>query len=75
MNSWDAVKMNLLLKVKSYFTRNYVSDWWLQYVYLRGRTPLMINSNYYGLDSYDYIATPSQCGTLQHNMHLQQLFL
>jgi len=28
-----------------------VSDWWEQYVYLRGRSPLMINSNYYCLVS------------------------
>ena len=26
-----------------------VSDWWEQYVYLRGRAPIMINSNYYGI--------------------------
>jgi len=26
-----------------------VSDWWEEYVYLSGRSPIMINSNYYGL--------------------------
>ncbi len=26
-----------------------VSDWWEEYVYLRGRGPLMVNSNYYGM--------------------------
>lgn len=24
-----------------------MSDWWEKYVYLRGRSPIMINSNYY----------------------------
>lgn len=24
-----------------------VSDWWEEYIYLRGRTPIMVNSNYY----------------------------
>lgn len=24
-----------------------VSDWWEEYIYLRGRSPLMVNSNYY----------------------------
>jgi len=26
-----------------------VSDWWEEYVYLSGRSPIMVNSNYYGL--------------------------
>lgn len=26
-----------------------VSDWWEEYVYLRGRSPIMVNSNYYGM--------------------------
>ena len=31
-----------------------ISDWWQQYVYLRSREPLMINSNYYGVVSICY---------------------
>lgn len=37
-----------------YFIRwssNYVSDWWEEYVYLRSRTPLIVNSNFYGIDA------------------------
>ena len=30
---------------------NYVSDWWEEYVYLRGRSPIMVNSNFYGIDA------------------------
>lgn len=26
-----------------------VSDWWEEYIYLRGRNPLMVNSNYYAM--------------------------
>lgn len=26
-----------------------VSDWWEEYIYLRGRSPLMVNSNYYAM--------------------------
>lgn len=26
-----------------------VSDWWEEYVYLRGRSPIMVNSNYYAM--------------------------
>ena len=26
-----------------------VSDWWEQYIYLHGRSPLMVNSNYYAM--------------------------
>ena len=28
-----------------------VTDWWEEYVYLRGRSPIMVNSNYYGVVS------------------------
>ncbi|KOB77410.1 putative carnitine o-acyltransferase, partial [Operophtera brumata] len=33
------------------WSSNYVSDWWEEYVYLRGRSPLMVNSNFYGTDA------------------------
>ncbi|KAK3520087.1 hypothetical protein QTP70_013046 [Hemibagrus guttatus] len=32
------------------YTLQRVSDWWEEYVYLRGRSPIMVNSNYYGMD-------------------------
>lgn len=37
------------LKYKYWLSSNYISDWWLDFVYLRGRDSLMINSNFYGL--------------------------
>lgn len=26
-----------------------MSDWWEEYIYLRGRGPIMVNSNYYAM--------------------------
>lgn len=45
------VKLQRYLLLKSWWSTNYVSDWWEEYVYLRGRSPLMINSNFYGMDA------------------------
>lgn len=44
-------KLQRYLVLKSWWASNYVSDWWEEYVYLRGRAPIMINSNFYGLDA------------------------
>ncbi|XP_058036141.1 carnitine O-palmitoyltransferase 1, brain isoform isoform X5 [Ahaetulla prasina] len=48
------------LTLKSWWAPNYVSDWWEEYVYLRGRSPLMVNSNYYGMDFLYVTPTPVQ---------------
>ncbi|KAL7977228.1 hypothetical protein Chor_009177, partial [Crotalus horridus] len=48
------------LTLKSWWAPNYVSDWWEEYVYLRGRSPLMVNSNYYGMDFLYVTPTPIQ---------------
>lgn len=44
-------RLNTLLKLKSLFVPNYITDWWEKYVYLKGRDSIAINSNYYILDS------------------------
>ncbi|NXH06997.1 CPT1B palmitoyltransferase, partial [Loxia leucoptera] len=44
-----APRLQRYLRFKSWWTTNYVSDWWEEYVYLRGRSPLMVNSNYYAM--------------------------
>ncbi|GLG94337.1 Protein withered, carnitine O-palmitoyltransferase [Gryllus bimaculatus] len=46
-----AKKLQWYLLLKSWWSTNYVSDWWEEYVYLRGRSPLMVNSNFYGIDA------------------------
>ncbi|XP_075229002.1 carnitine O-palmitoyltransferase whd isoform X2 [Lycorma delicatula] len=55
-----AVKLQRYLTLKSWWSTNYVSDWWEEYVYLRGRSPLIINSNFYGIDAI-----------LMHPTHIQ----
>ncbi|XP_053911306.1 carnitine O-palmitoyltransferase 1, muscle isoform isoform X2 [Cuculus canorus] len=52
-----APRLQKYLILKSWWTTNYVSDWWEEYIYLRGRSPLMVNSNYYAMD-FLYV-TPS----------------
>lgn len=44
-------KLQRYLILKSWWSTNYVSDWWEEFVYLRGRNPLMVNSNFYGVDA------------------------
>ncbi|XP_017792711.1 PREDICTED: LOW QUALITY PROTEIN: carnitine O-palmitoyltransferase 1, liver isoform-like [Habropoda laboriosa] len=45
------LKLQRYLILKSWWATNYVSDWWEEYVYLRGRSPIMVNSNFYGIDA------------------------
>jgi carnitine O-palmitoyltransferase 1 len=47
----DGKRFQWYLWLKSLFSTNYVTDWWEEYVYLRNRHPIMINSNYYGIDT------------------------
>ncbi|CAF1112622.1 unnamed protein product [Rotaria sordida] len=44
-------KLQRYLWLKWLISTNYVSDWWEKFVYLRGRSPIMVNSNFYGLDT------------------------
>lgn len=53
-------KLQRYLILKSWWATNYVSDWWEEYVYLRGRSPLMVNSNFYGMDAIFLHPTKSQ---------------
>ena len=38
---------------ESLFKRNWLNDWWLQYVYLQKRSPIAFYSNYYIVDRHD----------------------
>lgn len=53
-------KLQRYLILKSWWATNYVSDWWEQFVYLRGRSPLMTITNYYGTDALFLKNTSSQ---------------
>ncbi|XP_058509113.1 carnitine O-palmitoyltransferase 1, liver isoform [Solea solea] len=53
-------RLQRYLKLKALWATNYVSDWWEEYVYLRSRSPIMVNSNYYGMDFLYVTPTPLQ---------------
>ncbi|KAI2666268.1 Carnitine O-palmitoyltransferase 1, liver isoform [Labeo rohita] len=53
-------RLQRYLKLKALWATNYVSDWWEEYVYLRSRSPIMVNSNYYGMDFLYVTPTASQ---------------
>lgn len=65
-------KMQRYLILKSWWANNYVTDWWESYVYLHGRSSLMINSNYYACDLIEsHQLTTSQvarAGMISHSM-------
>ncbi|XP_048101290.1 LOW QUALITY PROTEIN: carnitine O-palmitoyltransferase 1, liver isoform [Alosa alosa] len=53
-------RLQRYLKLKALWATNYVSDWWEEYIYLRGRNSIMVNSNYYGMDFLYVTPTPLQ---------------
>ncbi|XP_062840876.1 carnitine O-palmitoyltransferase 1, liver isoform isoform X2 [Trichomycterus rosablanca] len=53
-------RLQRYLRLKALWATNYVSDWWEEYVYLRGRNPIMVNSNYYGMDFLYVTPTANQ---------------
>jgi len=56
----EGPQLQRYLKLKWLLSDNYISDWWLNYVYLRSRSSLCINSNWYGLMYAEYFPTHSQ---------------
>ncbi|XP_023854081.1 carnitine O-palmitoyltransferase 1, liver isoform-like isoform X4 [Salvelinus sp. IW2-2015] len=53
-------RLQRYLKLKALWATNYVSDWWEEYIYLRGRGPIMFNNNYYVMDFLYVTPTPIQ---------------
>ncbi|XP_015259705.1 PREDICTED: carnitine O-palmitoyltransferase 1, liver isoform isoform X2 [Cyprinodon variegatus] len=62
------------LKLKSWWASNYVSDWWEEYIYLRGRGPIMVNSNYYAMDFLYVCPTNSQAARAGNAIHAIMLY-
>ncbi|KAM4524282.1 carnitine O-palmitoyltransferase 1, liver isoform 2-T2 [Odontesthes bonariensis] len=62
-------RLQWYLKLKALWASNYVSDWWEEYVYLRGRNPIMVNSNYYGMDFLYVTPTPIQAARAGNFIH------
>lgn len=67
-------KLQWYLKLKSWWATNYVSDWWEEYVYLRGRSPIMVNSNYFGMDFLYFIPTHIQAARTGNAVHACLLY-
>ncbi|KAF6268824.1 carnitine palmitoyltransferase 1B [Rhinolophus ferrumequinum] len=64
-----APRLQKYLILKSWWATNYVSDWWEEYIYLRGRNPLMVNSNYYVMDFVFTKNTDVQAARLGNIVH------
>ncbi|XP_054426437.1 carnitine O-palmitoyltransferase 1, muscle isoform [Pteronotus mesoamericanus] len=64
-----APRLQKYLVLKSWWAANYVSDWWEEYIYLRGRTPIMVNSNYYVTDFVLIKNTDVQAARLGNVVH------
>ncbi|ERE81022.1 carnitine O-palmitoyltransferase 1, liver isoform [Cricetulus griseus] len=51
-----------------------VSDWWEEYIYLRGRGPLMVNSNYYAMEMLYFTPTHIQAARAGNTIHAMLLY-
>uniref|UniRef100_A0A8C3YA01 Carnitine O-palmitoyltransferase 1, muscle isoform n=1 Tax=Catharus ustulatus TaxID=91951 RepID=A0A8C3YA01_CATUS len=69
-----APRLQRYLRLKSWWTTNYVSDWWEEYVYLRGRSPIMVNSNYYAMDFLYVTPSPIQAARAANVVHAMILY-
>uniref|UniRef100_A0A665UQ96 Carnitine O-palmitoyltransferase 1, muscle isoform n=1 Tax=Echeneis naucrates TaxID=173247 RepID=A0A665UQ96_ECHNA len=64
-----AAQLQRFLILKSYWATNYVSDWWEEYIYLRGRSPIMVNSNFYIMDLLYVTPTHRQAARAGNVVH------
>ncbi|KAK8405000.1 hypothetical protein O3P69_001522 [Scylla paramamosain] len=67
-------KLQRYLVLKSWWSTNYVTDWWEEFVYLRGRSPIMVNSNFYGTDAILLHPTHLQAARAANVTHAAFLF-
>nr|DBA31501.1 TPA: hypothetical protein GDO54_007338 [Pyxicephalus adspersus] len=67
-------KLQKYLHLKSWWATNYVSDWWEEYIYLRGRGPIMVNSNYYAMDFLTVCPTTNQAARAGNAIHAMLLY-
>ncbi|XP_014380535.1 carnitine O-palmitoyltransferase 1, muscle isoform isoform X2 [Alligator sinensis] len=72
--NYTAPRLQKYLVLKSWWATNYVSDWWEEYIYLRGRGPLMVNSNYYAMDFLYVTPTSVQAARAGNSVHAILLY-
>ncbi|KAI1298741.1 Carnitine O-palmitoyltransferase 1, liver isoform [Halotydeus destructor] len=69
-----ASRLQRYLILKSWWASNYVSDWWEEFVYLRGRSAIMVNSNYYAIDALLVHPTQIQAARAANLVYASLLF-
>lgn len=62
-------KLQRWLLLKWWMSPNYVTDWWEKFVYLRSRTPLLVNSNFYIMDALRAERTKIQAARAANLIH------
>uniref|UniRef100_UPI00358F9DCE carnitine O-palmitoyltransferase 1, liver isoform-like n=1 Tax=Myxine glutinosa TaxID=7769 RepID=UPI00358F9DCE len=67
-------RLQRYVQLKAWWAPNYVSDWWEEYVYLRGRSPIMVNSNYYAMDLLYHKPTTIQAARAANIIHFMMLY-
>jgi carnitine O-palmitoyltransferase 1 len=45
----DGKRLQIILCLRAFRNRNWINEWWLDYIYLKQRTPICVNSNYYAI--------------------------
>eukprot|EP00128_Syssomonas_multiformis_P006040 Colp12_sorted_trinity150504_noHs@9833 len=70
----EGPRLQRYLHLKSWLAPNYVTDWWEKYVYLQGRSSIMINSNYYVIDSAHHKESSNQTSRAALVIHQMMLF-
>ncbi|XP_055469414.1 carnitine O-palmitoyltransferase 1, brain isoform isoform X2 [Psammomys obesus] len=71
----QAPRLQRYLHLKSWCASNYVSDWWEEFVYLRSRGSLMVNSTYYLMQDFLYVTpTPLQAARAGNAVHALLLY-
>ncbi|XP_039617441.1 carnitine O-palmitoyltransferase 1, muscle isoform [Polypterus senegalus] len=69
-----APRLQKYLLLKSWWAPNYVSDWWEEYIYLRSRNPIMVNSNYYVMDLVSMTPTHLQAARAGNAVYAMLLY-
>ena len=65
--------LQFYLRIKHFLSKNYMSDWWRDFVYLRGRGPIAIDSNWFGISYMNHTPTPVQ--TAHAAVAIREFFL
>eukprot|EP00211_Chloroparvula_japonica_P003854 CAMPEP_0119132870 /NCGR_PEP_ID=MMETSP1310-20130426/12483_1 /TAXON_ID=464262 /ORGANISM="Genus nov. species nov., Strain RCC2339" /LENGTH=790 /DNA_ID=CAMNT_0007123535 /DNA_START=42 /DNA_END=2411 /DNA_ORIENTATION=- len=68
-----AAKLQRFLKIKSWLSDNYVTDWWLRFVYLRMRGSIFLDSNYHCMPLLNPVEYPTNPLTRAANTLVQLL--